>query len=568
MNDSFSLVNTLSEPLRQPFWWAALASIGLHGVLGVNAPRISNLIYGGNSSKNLPGSVGFVELTPAEVGRLPQSIPPLASKAKTPFSLVAPVPLPRNITPPLPPAPNPINLPALPPGMPPPGFFAPAPPSPLPSLTPPIPPKAPSPTIQNPAPQTPVAIIPPQPPTNLIPPPSPGNFSPITPPPPPSDTQTPQPPGSQVDEGESLEKLRNAQGRLPLFPDGAVVYTPQFPITGTNSESGNSPQSTQQDPNQENQITESPEERARRQQFEQQQKQLEQQGNPGQNSSKDSDRNLAAATTYIALFERFKKAYPDLEMTGPTPVNVPYPKTACSQKLEGKAVFGAVVNPQGLLRAEPQTIALTGSNILDDAAKFAIINPQFILPPASTHKLYQLAVAFKYDEKVCSGIPVTPSATPATGPLPSPAPAAVPPSPGGVKPQFEKPPRDSSKPKPAVKPLPSPQPQSTAKPSPSPQPKPEAKPSVSPSASPQLKPGARDLVLPEPEPVPTESPIPEPQPVPTESPIPEPVVSPTTEASPTASPSPAASPAASPGAEASPTTEASPTASPSPAASP
>ncbi|MCW6053402.1 hypothetical protein K4039_25905, partial [Lyngbya sp. CCAP 1446/10] len=92
MNDSSSLANALSEPLRQPFWWAALASVGLHGVLGVGAPTISNIIYGGNSSKKIPGSVGLVELTPAEAGRLPQTIPPRPSNK--PFSLVAPVPLP------------------------------------------------------------------------------------------------------------------------------------------------------------------------------------------------------------------------------------------------------------------------------------------------------------------------------------------------------------------------------------------------------------------------------------------------------------------------------------------
>ena len=132
MTDSSSLANTLSEPLRQPFWWAALASISLHGVFGANAPTISNIIYGGgNSSKNIPGSVGLVELTPAEAGRLPQTIPPRPSNK--PF-LIAPVPLRTSpkLAAPLPPAPPTINLPALPPGMPPPGFLSPFPYSPLP----------------------------------------------------------------------------------------------------------------------------------------------------------------------------------------------------------------------------------------------------------------------------------------------------------------------------------------------------------------------------------------------------------------------------------------------------
>ncbi len=541
MNDSSSLANALSEPLRQPFWWAALASVGLHGVLGVNAPKISNLIYGGNSSKNLPGSVGFVELTPTEMGRLPQTIPAVGKNGQLPGA-IAPVPLPRNLTPPLPPAPSPINLPALPPGMPPPGFFSPLPPSPLPSLAPPPLSKAASPTLKAPTLKIPLAI-PPRPPANQLFPP-PGNFAPITPPPPPSLTGAPQLPGNQVDEGESLENLRNSQGRLPLFPNGAVVYTPQFPITGTNSESGNSPP----DPNNSNQIVETPEEIARREQFDRERKKVEQPGNPGSNSSSNLDRSIDAVSTHIALSERFRKAYPDLETIGKTLVNVAYPKAACSQKLEGTAVFSAVFNPQGLLKAEPQAIALTGSAILDDAAKIAIIRPDFILPPSSKYRSYQLTVPFKYDEKVCSGIPVTPSIAPTPSPTVQQSPSR---SPIEVKPQFEKQPPDSNKPKPGVKQSPAPQPQPGAKQSPSPQP----------------QPGARDLML-EPQPAAEESPTLQPQPAVEESPTPQPAVSPTTESSP--SPSPTASPVAapSPSPVSAPTTEPSPTASPSPAVSP
>ncbi len=546
MNDSSSLANALSEPLRQPFWWAALASVSLHGVLGVGAPKISDIIYGGNSSKKLPGSVRLVELTPTEMGRLPQTIPALRSNAKSPLS-IASVPLPRNLTPPLPPAPSEINLPALPPGMPPPGFFSALPPSPLASLTPPAPPTAP-PTLKAPNLKIPITI-PLQPSKNQLFPPLPGNFDPIIPPPPPSPGIALQP-GNQVDEGESLERLRNSQGRLPLFPDGAVVYTPEFPIREAIPEPGVSPNLTQTDPNNRNQITETPEEIARRQQFEQQRQNLEQPRNPGSNSSSNLDRSIDAVSTHNALSEKFRKAYPDLETIGKTLVPVAYPKAACSQKLEGTAVFSAVFSPQGLLRAEPQAIALTGSGILDDAAKIAIINPNFILPATSKHRSYQLTVPFKYDEKVCSGIPVIPSTGPTRNPTVQPSPSRIPIE---VKPQFEKQPSDSNQPKPGVKQSPAPQPKPGVKPSPSPQPQPETK--QSPSSQP--KPGARDLILPESQPAAEESPIPQPQPVVEESPTPQSTVSPTTEPSP--SPSPTASPVATP----SPVTEPSPTASPS-----
>ncbi|MEG4575542.1 hypothetical protein QUA56_23125 [Microcoleus sp. N3A4] len=554
MTDSSSLANTLSEPLRQPYWWAALASVSLHGVLGVSAPTLSSLMYGGNSSKNIPGSVGLVQLTPTEAGRLPQAIPPRPSNK--PFS-IAPVPLRTapKLAPPLPPAPDTINLPALPPGMPPPGFFAPLPASPLPPFTAPTappPPKTPSPTVRTPSQPTTPTFIPPVPPSGLIFPPLPGNFDRNIPPPP-SVTEAPQLPGSQSeDEAETLKKIIASRGGLPLFPDGAPVFTPEFPIGARNSGPDGVPKLTQKDPNKRNLIAETPEERNRRAQFDQGQQQLEQQGVPGSSLPSDRETQLAAANTYVALFDKFKKAYSDLEMTGPTIVNVPYPLAACWQKLEGTAVFGAVVSPQGLLKAEPQPIVPTGYGILDNAAKTAIINPELTFAAASTHKLYQLAVAFKYDEKVCSGIPATPSTAP-TGPRPTgqQPPAVAPtgpkptgqqpsPTPGEVKPQFEKPPAASNKPKPGA--VQSPQPKPAAQQSPSPQPKPAAQ--QSPAPVPQPTP-AEVSPAPVPQPTPAEvSPAPVPQPTPAEvspAPVPQPTPAEVPPA-PAAQPTPATTP--------------------------
>jgi hypothetical protein len=373
----------------------------------------------------------------------------------------------------------------------------------------------------------------------------------------------PQLPGGQPeDEAETLKKVIASRGGLPLFPDGAPVFTPEFPIGPRNSGPDGSPKLTQKDPNKRNLIAETPEERIRRQQFDQGQQQLEQQGVPGSNLPSDRETQLAAANTYVALFNDFKRAYPDLQMTGPTPVNVAYPKEACSQKLEGTAVFGAVVSPQGLLKAEPKPIVPTGYGILDNEAKKAIISPSLTFPAASTHKLYQLAVAFKYDEKVCSGIPVTPSTAP-TRPRPTgsqppalaptePRPTGKPPAPAEVKPQFEKPPAPSNKPKPGVQ-----------------QSQPTPKPAAKPSPSPQPKPAAEQSPSPQPEPAAEQSPLPKPAPSPAEvspSPAPSPA-----EVSPSPAPSPAEvapSPAPSP-AEVSPSPAPSPAeVSPSPAPSP
>ncbi|PHX53738.1 hypothetical protein CP500_019835 [Tychonema bourrellyi FEM_GT703] len=544
MNDSYSLANALSEPLRQPFWWAALASVGLHGVLGVNAPKISNLIYGGNSSKNLPGSVGLVELTPTEMGRLPQTIPSLKSNGKSPLS-IAPVPLPPKLTPPLPPAPTAINLPALPPGMPPPGFFSPLPPSPLPSLTPPTPPTASTPTaaVKGPTVKIPLAI-PPQPPANQLFPP-PVNFDPIIPPPPPSSPAPELPrflPGESEETNPDVLRRMIERSAVPGLTSATDIATPKdFQPGGRYS--------SEPDRDQQNTTPKTPEEIAREAIFDRNNQDLQR-----RNLSPDREAMLDAGDKYITLFEKFKKAYSDLAMTGPTPVNIPYPKAACSQKLEGKAVFGALVNTQGLVKAEPQAIALTGSSILDDAAQ-AMINSSLILPAASTHKLYQLTFEFKYDEKVCSGIPVKASPAP-TGPQPTlpqlTLPSPVPPVPSPVV-QPSRSPAPTAQPKPRTQQSPLPQPKPGTQQSPLPQPKP----GTQQSPLPQPKPGARDLILPQPQPAAEESPAPEPQPAPEESPTPQPTASPTTESSP--SPSPTASPVAAP----SPTTEPSPTASPS-----
>jgi hypothetical protein len=549
MTDSSSLANTLSEPLRQPFWWAALASVSLHGVFGVSAPTISNILYGGNSSKNIPGSVGLVELTPTEVGRLPQTIPPRPSNK--PFS-IAPVPLRPSpkLAPPLPPAPPTINLPALPPGMPPPGFFSPLPYSPLPLSPAPIappPPKTPSPTAKNPPLNVP-APVQQQPPSGLLLPPLPGNFDRNIPPPPPSPPPLTELPsfsagGTSEDDRETLRRMID-RGGVPGLSDPNQIYSPEdYLPPGRNSEGAEG--GTQLPNNQ------TPEAIARGQ--------LE----PlGPNLPSDRETQLAAATTYVALFERFRKAYPDLEMTGPTPVNVPYPLAACSQKLEGTALFGAVVTPQGLLRAVPEPIVPTGYGILDNAAKTAIISPSLTFAAASTHKLYQLTVPFKYDEKVCSGIPVTPTSPNPAGQQPpaiaptAPRPTAPPPSPrpAEVKPQFEKPPAPSNKPQPGAQPSP-PAPKPAAPPSPSPQPKPAAEQSPKPapqpaeeSPQPEAAPSPAPQVSPEPEAAPSpaaeETPQPEaaPSPATEESPQPEAAPSPAAEESPSPAPSPAPSP--------------------------
>jgi Gram-negative bacterial TonB protein C-terminal len=524
MTDSSSFANALSEPLRQPFWWAALASISLHGTLGASAPTISNLIYGGNSSKNGPGSVGLIELTPAEMSRLPQTIPPRPTNSR--FA-IAPVPLQPSgkLAPPLPPEPSVINLPAMPPGMPPPGFFSPLP-LPSPSLIAP-PPPTPSPILKTP-PQ-PQIVIPQQPPSlPLI------AFDPIIPPPPPSPSLTGLPlfpPGGA--DGLDPDKLPAiiAERGIPGLSDPNQISGPEDFLPGGRDSSGvdrtlNLPGKSLQrknpmiaigpgrggnqpfDPNNRNSEQGQPEPKLP--------------GNPETIAKKNRDE-------YLALLNEFLPAYPDLiPVKENFPVNVVYPQEACSQKLEGRALFGAVVKPDGSFRADPRIIMATGYPILDDAAR-AVIKPQ-TFPPASTHKLYQVEVEFKYDPKICGGVPLAPRSVPTE---PKPADQQLPPAtPTKVKPQPGATQSPSPQPKPAPTQSPSPQPKPAATQSPAPQPKL----TLPQSPSPEVVPSPAIESSPSPEVVPS--------PAIESSPSPEVVPSPAIESSPPPSPTP--SPAATP----------------------
>ncbi len=543
MTDSSSLANTLSEPLRQPFWWAALASISLHGVFGANAPTISNIIYGGgNSSKNIPGSVGLVELTPAEAGRLPQTIPPRPSNK--PFS-IAPVPLRPSpkLAAPLPPAPPTINLPALPPGMPPPGFFSPLPdpplpPSPAPTAAPP--PKPPSPSLKTPPSPNPRLFNPS--PNSSEPLPPPPNSDPPSPPPlPPSQPLTELPVfplgGDDQYDPEKLSEII-AQRRIPGLSDPNASAMPLYPRGETNSgvdSAQNLPGTSLQlknpriatgpgigpsqpfDPNNRNPEPGQPEPQL-----------------PGDLRAEvlDSERK------YIALFNEFKGAYPDLATTGPTPVNVVYPTAACSQKVEGRAVFGVIVDPQGVIRATPRILMETGYGILDDAAKTAITQT---FSPASTHKLYKLTFEFKYDPKICGGAPLPPRTgpiEPKPAPTPSPAPAPAPAPTRSPSPA----PAPAPAPAPTPSPAPAPAPAPTRSPSPAPAPAPAPTPSVSPEPAPAPVP--TPSVSPEPAPAPVATPSASPEPAP--APVPEPSASP--EPAPAPVPEPSASPEPAPAA--------------------
>lgn len=123
-----SLIKILPETLRSSTGKAALASLGIHGLLGVVLPVLP--FDSKPVESQMQRTVGLIELTPAEQSRLPQvstpqvtipsvatqpsGLPPLPPASSLPPSGLPPLPpassLPPGVLPPLPPPPV-LNLP-------------------------------------------------------------------------------------------------------------------------------------------------------------------------------------------------------------------------------------------------------------------------------------------------------------------------------------------------------------------------------------------------------------------------------------------------------------------------
>ncbi|MBD2084048.1 hypothetical protein [Coleofasciculus sp. FACHB-542] len=100
-----SFIRNLPEKLTQPPLIAALASVGIHGVLAMTLPSLS---ASSKPEEQKPrGTVKVVELTPAEQSRIPQLAPPPVSLPPSPnqTQLLPPLPPPSSVLPPIPSSP-------------------------------------------------------------------------------------------------------------------------------------------------------------------------------------------------------------------------------------------------------------------------------------------------------------------------------------------------------------------------------------------------------------------------------------------------------------------------------
>ncbi|MBD2021565.1 hypothetical protein H6F43_15400, partial [Leptolyngbya sp. FACHB-36] len=177
------IVERAVDALRQPTALAAIASLGVHGLLAVTLP----LLPSDQPEEDAQRTVGVVQLTPAEQQRVPEASTPSSALPNSPRSSLPPQsslsplrPLPPLVPLPAPdtslyniPIPPPLNLPLPPPilNIPFPDFSAlPQPPKPSPQ-----PPPKPS---NSPSPAAPTAT--PSPGGSPSSPPTPGSPTPGT----------------------------------------------------------------------------------------------------------------------------------------------------------------------------------------------------------------------------------------------------------------------------------------------------------------------------------------------------------------------------------------------------
>ncbi|MGK7945737.1 MAG: TonB family protein [Microcystaceae cyanobacterium] len=128
-----------------------------------------------------------------------------------------------------------------------------------------------------------------------------------------------------------------------------------------------------------------------------------------------------------------------------------YPRTACGRQLEGTAVYGVSVGPQGGITQAPYQIKSTGYGFLDQQALSQIQSLRFTNSSGQIQP-YRVSVNFKYDSNLCGSRTAAPT-QPAPNPV-TPAPA-VSPNPSQPKPaEQNKPNVIQSSPQPSQSPAP------------------------------------------------------------------------------------------------------------------
>jgi outer membrane biosynthesis protein TonB len=351
-----SIPGTLHQNLRNPTWISTIASIGLHGILGIVLPLLPHT-PSGLTEPGIPHPVSLVELTPEQQNRLPDfstpqilfpSIPPSNPEIYSlrplpnPFTTIpTPLPLPSFSIPPL--------------FIPPPPLAARRPPQPLPSRSS-IP--TPTPTPANPPAQTESS----PPPTQFGRGPGPSELGRLTLP--------------RNQRGPNLEgKKPNATAGSPS-PNSSAEPQPSSPTTPTEQR--------------DNSVAYNPE-------------------------GTDPQSGINAFSQWFTLVsEALGPEWQELSVTAP------YPKEVCeiSPKREGTAWIGVVVNAEGQVvddPAEPQLLLSSGYLLFNQQAMEFVKNYEF--EKTENPQTYVVSVEFKHNADDCAPSE-TPEASPSGTPSP------------------------------------------------------------------------------------------------------------------------------------------------------
>lgn len=335
-----SIPDTLYQNLRHPTWISTIASIGIHGILGIVLPFLPQA-SSRLTEPGIPRPVSLVELTPEQQSRLPDFSTPQISLPSVPPSnpdIYALTPLPNPFTT----IPTPLPLPSfsIPPFfIPPPPLSARRPPQPSPSRAPtPTPPPTPSNT-----------------PAQTEPSPSPTQFGPI----------------ARVPELGNLNPTRNQR-------------EPNLPGKNPNVASGNpSPNPTQQP------SPPTPSEQTDQQQL--------LTYNP---EGTDPDLVYAPLSEWSrSVSESVQTELENLDVTAPYPKEA----CEISPKPQGTAVIGVVVNAEGRVvndPAEPELFLSSGYPLFNQQAIELVKNYEFDATGQS--QVYLVSVKFEYKADACA----------------------------------------------------------------------------------------------------------------------------------------------------------------------
>jgi len=357
--DTSRSISTNRPLWHNPMFWGIVGSLGMHMMFWIIAPFLTAGRRPTEAEIQRP--VELVELSPAERERLPDFLNEEVVLPEIAPSSTFPEPQNRPLAPT--PGRPPVRFsPTLPP------FFVPPPPPPFPSNSRPSNTRTRRTIIEQPSPSP-----------SIAPSPSPS----ASPSPTPSASPSPSPSDSDV-LGGPVE----AEGAVSTRPSTGVTPAPPRFERPNSSPTAESPRIAA--------IREEQREQPELFAF-------------NEEGTTVEERAQADPEWFLSTLEFLGEDYdpaiyePDSEELPLIEVAAPYPEEACIQQLEGTAVVGVIVNPDGTVLseegAEPTITQSSGYGFLNEQAK--AIAQNYAFEEAERRLAYRMIVSFTPDPEVC-----------------------------------------------------------------------------------------------------------------------------------------------------------------------